>query len=857
MKKIIFIAFTLLFGELFSQPNKEISLHQNWSFRNKGDSKWLPASVPGTVHTDLIANNIIPDPFVSDNEKKVAWVENEDWLYQKTFQISKKDLANNHIELVCEGLDTYAKVYVNGSLVITADNMFRNWNTEIKKLLKEGNNKIFIEFSSAVKKGKELAKELSYTLPGDEKVFTRKAQYQYGWDWGPRLVTCGIWKNIKLNFWSDVKIRNVYYNQKILNDSIAEIEFTTEIESANNSTINLSVAENSNIKKENIVLHKGKNNIKSIYTIKNPKRWWCNGLGNPNLYLFHLKIESILYSSSSVEYHIDGLLNSGPIDKKELQIGLRTIELLQEKDSIGKSFYFKLNGIPVFMKGANFIPPDNFLSRVTKEKYQEIIQSAIDANMNMLRVWGGGTYADDEFYNECDKKGILVWQDFMFACAMYPGNNSFLENIKQEISEQTQRLRNHPSIALWCGNNEIDEGWVNWGWQKQHNYSEADSSNIWNDYTNLFQKQIPTILDSLGIDRNLYWQSSPSIGWGHKESLRQGDSHYWGVWWGMEPFENYTIKVGRFMSEYGFQGMPSKNVLKNIFENDAWTLNSEKLKVHQKHPKGFETIEEYMQRDYRKPKDFTNYVYVSKLLQAEGMKTAIEAHRRAKSPDGSGCMGTLYWQLNDCWNSVSWSSIDYSGTWKALHYQAKKSYEQILISANEENEKLNIYIINDELKTINAKLSLKLLNFKGEVLWSNSSDISIESNSSKIYFSIDKKEFEKISKNEILMSMEVVIPKALLLSSNIYYFSKPKDLKLSKPNIKCTIIDKNKFEIETDILAKDVYISIGGKDVNLSDNYFDLLPNSKKMISTNTGNKKDLRNSKIEIKTLADSYNEK
>lgn len=841
MRCFFSILFLLFLSSLFSQTNKEISLHQNWSFRKKGDSKWLPASIPGTVHTDLMANKIIPDPFISDNEKKVEWAENEDWQYYSIFTTSKKDLANNHIELVCEGLDTYAKVYINDSLVITADNMFRSWNAEIKKLLKEGKNKIFIEFSSAVKKGKELAKELSYTLPGDEKVFTRKAQYQYGWDWGPRLVTCGIWKNIKLNFWNDAEIRNVYYIQKKLNDSIAEIEFTTEIESANNSTINLSIAENSTFKKENIVLHQGKNNIKSIYSIKNPKRWWCNGLGIPNLYSFTISIEK------------NGIL----INKKEFEIGLRTIELIQEKDSIGKSFYFKLNGVPVFMKGANFIPPDNFLSRVSKEKYQEIIQSAVDANMNMLRVWGGGTYADDEFYNECDKKGILVWQDFMFACAMYPSDKLFSENVKQEIIEQTQRLRNHPSIALWCGNNEIDEGWKNWGWQKQYNYSSKDSSIIWNDYINLFQKQIPTILESLGIDKNLYWQSSPSIGWGRKESLLQGDSHYWGVWWGMEPFENYKIKVGRFMSEYGFQGMPSKNVLKNIFGNDVCAMNSYKLKVHQKHPKGFETIEEYMQRDYRMPKDFFSNVYISQLLQAEGMKTAIEAHRRAKSPDGSGCMGTLYWQLNDCWNSISWSSIDYSGTWKASHYQVKKSYEPILISANEENEKLNIYIINDELKIINAKLFLKLLNFKGEILWSNSSDISIESNSSKIYFSIDKKQFEKFSKDEILLSMEVVIPKALLVSSNIHYFSKPKDLKLSKPNIKFTIIDKNKFEIETDILAKDVYISIDGKDLNLSDNYFDLLPNSKILIRTNTGNKEDLRNSKIEIKTLVDSYNEK
>ena len=504
----------------------ERSLNNNkWEFKKTGESLCFPAKIPGTVHTDLFANGLIPDPFAGDNEKKLQWIENEDWVYRTNFNISSSEIQKGHIELKFEALDTYAKIFMNDSLVGTADNMFRIWKMNVKPFVKEGENKLTMQFTSSVRRGKELAKQLPYTLPGDEKVFTRKAQYQYGWDWGPRFVTCGI-GDVKLVSWNKARISQIQSHQELKGDSLAELEFICTVfsDSILDTKINL-VHHTGNLFydriEKKIRLFPGENRIQIKYSIPKPELWWSNGLGAAHLYVFGF------YLSLGKN---DLLFEEVPLDFKSISIGIRTIELVQKTDSMGSSFYFKLNGVPVFMKGANYIPPDNFLNRVRITDYQSIIKNAAEANMNMLRVWGGGVYADDAFYQACDENGILVWQDFMFACAMYPGDRYFVENVSAEITDQVQGLRNHPCIALWCGNNEIDEGWKNWGWQNQYHYSFADSSKIESDYQTMFEKQIKNILLKEDPGRP-YWPSSPSIGWGHGESLKQGDSHYWGIWW--------------------------------------------------------------------------------------------------------------------------------------------------------------------------------------------------------------------------------------------------------------------------------------------------------------------------------------
>lgn len=815
---LIFICYSVLGQTSYRNLSSE-----NWTFNKQGETKKNKATIPGTVHTDLFANQLIPDPFFGANEKQLQWIENENWEYETTFSLSEKEISNENIELEFEGLDTYATVYLNGKIVLEANNMFRKWIISAKNHLKKGKNHLKIVFQSAVQKGKEEAEKLSYTLPEKERVFGRKAQYQFGWDWGPRFVTAGIWKKVQLKFWNSAKIENIKYSQVELNDLKAILEFTIEIRVLEVKTIQLKINE----KSETFHLKKGKNKVKMHYEISNPKRWWCNGLGFPHQYEFHFSLEQ----------------NRKIIDNKELKIGLRTIELVQDKDTFGISFYFKLNGKPVFMKGANYIPQDSFIPKQTPSSYYELVQNARKANINMLRVWGGGVYADDEFYNACDANGILVWQDFMFACAMYPGDEQFVENIKHEVIDNVNRLQNHPSIALWCGNNEIDEGWHNWGWQKQFKYSQADSTKIWNDYKKVFHEVIPETLDSLlSNEKNLYWPSSPSIGWGKKESLTQGDSHYWGVWWGKEPFEMYKKKVGRFMSEYGFQGMPNMETLKKVLTKEDFNFTSEAFKNHQKHPTGFETINEYMARDFPVPTSMEKYNYVSQLLQAHGMKTAIEAHRLAKPY----CMGSLYWQLNDCWPVTSWSTLDYYGNWKAAHYQVKESFAPILLAVTENEDGFSIIGSNDNLEAISGTLAVKLIDFSGKELWSATKECTLDVEKSTNCLQISNAELPKFEKEKTALILEFNSNQKKVVTH--HYFVKPKELQLEKPTIELKIVGETLIELKTNTLAKNVYLQ--ANSAFFEENYFDLIPGFPKIIKTQKPTQE------IKVMSLFDVMNE-
>ncbi|WP_454046354.1 beta-mannosidase [Chryseobacterium sp. Marseille-Q8038] len=803
MNRTILFAFLFTQNILSAQFSQRNLSSENWQFRNSKDQNWLPAKVPGTVHLDLISNKIIPDPFKDENEKKVQWVENEDWDYQTQFMISSQELKNDNIDLVFNGLDTFSEIYLNGKLLKKTDNMFRKWNIPVKKYLKAGNNIVQVKFQSAVNTGKELAKKVPFTMPESPRSFVRKAQYQFGWDWGPRLVTAGIWKDVQLEFWNNAKIITVKDIQNTTSKAINDLRFDVEIyaENAGDYTLDLNKIH------QKIVLKKGINTISVPYETKGMKLWQPNGRGEANLYDFEVKL-------SKDQKNIDG---------KNIRIGLRTVELVQEKDEKGKSFYFKVNGQPLYIKGTNWIPGDSFSPRMTKEKYQKLIKDTNDANMNMIRIWGGGIYEDDEFYKACDENGILVWQDFMFAGSFYPADEAFLNNVKEEVRDQVNRLQNHPSIALWCGNNEIDEAIVNWGYQKQFKYSKDDSLQVWKDYKKLFHDVIPNALsENLKSDKNIYWPSSPSIGWGHKESLTEGDSHYWGVWWGEQPFEIYNEKVGRFMSEYGFQGTPSLETTKSMFSGTPeLNLQNPTIKAHEKHARGWDIMNEYLKRDYKIPTDFVQYNYVSQLLQARGMQIAIEAHRRAKPYN----MGTLYWQLNDCWPVVSWSSIDYLGNWKAFHYQAKRSFEPVLVSIAETDKSYDVYLISDLMNTLKLDTKFELIDFKGKTLWKSTQSDDINADVSKKIRSISKSKLAQFDLSGVVLKISSDKDTTF---EKLFFFNKPKDLKLSKPEIKIRKISPTEIEISTDILAKDVYL-IG--DTHFSDNFFDLLPGTSKRIT--------------------------
>jgi len=818
---LIIISFNL---SCYKNPDSERvifeRLQSQWKFKNKKSDKWYSAKVPGTVHTDLYNNSLIPDPFYGINENKLQWIENENWEYQTKFDLPDKIFNKKHIELVFKGLDTYAEVRLNDSLILSADNMFRTWKADCKGFIKKKNNTLNILFQSPLKENIPKFKNLPYQLPaGNDRsevkvsVFARKAPYHFGWDWGPRFVTSGIWRPVQIEAWESTRITDFQIYQISLSDRCAELKAVADVQSDAGGEFILKLLNgNKTIVKHKVILHRGENILSEIFKIKNPKLWWTNGLGEPHLYKFSVVL----------------LQKGSTIDKKSTGFGIRTVEIVQKPDSAGKSFYFKINGVPVFMKGANYIPQDSFLPRVTKERYEKIISSAKDANMNMLRVWGGGIYENDIFYDLCDENGILVWQDFMFSCSMYPGDDEFLSNVKKEAEENVKRLRNHPSIALWCGNNEMQVAWERWGYQKVFGYSKSDSAKIYNEYLKIFHGILPDVVNSLDPGR-FYWPSSPNSapsGW--DEEARSGDFHYWGVWWGKEPFSAYEKYVGRFVSEYGFQSMPSYYTIRSFADSSSCYMVSPVLKSHNKHPVGFETIDQYMKRDFKVPENFRDYITASQILQAEGMKTAIEAYRRAMPY----CMGSLYWQLDDCWPVVSWSSIDYFGRWKAFHYYLKKLYAPVLVSAVYKDGKLEVYLVSDISENRDVKLKIKLMDFFGKELWYHEEYVSMPANTSKVVFSREFKDFHRFDKKKTFLSLKVEQNKKVLTENNLF-FARTKDIDFPEPKFEYKTIKRTgKFcvEIKSEVFVKYVVIDYPEDKGVFSDNYFYLLPGEKKII---------------------------
>ena len=756
-----------------------------------------------------MAAGLIPDPFYGTNEDSLQWIELEDWEYRTTFTAGEELLGWQRIDLILEGLDTYAGVYLNDSLLLESDNMFREWRIDCAGLIREGVNDLRVLFHSPVREVEEKWSRLGYGLPGGPRVLTRKAAYHYGWDWGPRFVTSGIWRPARLEAWSDSRIESMRIIQRGIFEREATLTAVIEIESTTKRNVDIDLylykPQRNGLKdivKTNIWLPSGRKTVEIDFELFRPKLWWPNGLGDQNLHTI-----------------VARLRDPAPLDESRAMIGLRTVELVTEPDSVGESFYFKVNGVPLFAKGANWIPMDSFTPRVGRDSYGRILKDVAASGMNMLRVWGGGIYEEEIFYDLCDSLGILVWQDFMFACAMYPGGEGFLENVEVEASKNVKRLGNHPCIAIWCGNNENDEGWRNWGWQRQYGYSQDDSVRIWRDYEALFHELLPRIVSEQDGTRE-YWPSSPKFGRADPRSLTEGDSHYWGVWHDAEPFEVFSERIPRFMSEFGFQSFPPMRTIEHFAGPADRRIDSDVMHSHQKHPRGNELIKTYMERVFRPPKDFESFVYLSQLLQAEGIGYAIEAHRRAKPY----CMGTLYWQLNDCWPVASWSGIDYYGNWKALQYRVRKSYSEILISPFVRDGRLHISVVSDVQKPAIAILRMNFMRFDGEPILQAEVGFNIDPHRSVECFGA---RLENLlggnDPRDIVLEMELVCG-GEVVTTRLFYFVPPKELALEKPSVTVSTERKeNGYDIllSTDTLAKNVFLDLGG---TLSDNYFDLLP---------------------------------
>jgi beta-mannosidase len=819
-----------------------IPLQSGWRFREAGKDAWHNATVPGCVHTDLLNNRLIEDPFYRDNEQKLQWIGKTDWEYQTTFNATPELLSHRHVELVFDGLDTYANVFLNDTPLLNADNMFRTWRVDCKRALRAGVNTLRVRFRSPINEILPSMAKLSYQLPSPndqgEKTYpyTRKAAYHFGWDWGPRFVTSGIWKPLFLEAWDDARINDLHILQKQVSNEAASL--TAEVEVTSDAGLDVTVIVDNLTSKavaaqKRVKLAPGENRVPLDFVIQRPALWWPNGLGPHPLYNFRARV----------------LVNGRLSDQALTRTGLRSLELRQQPDQGGKSFEFIINGVPVFAKGGNWIPADSFPTRVRKDKYRYLLESVRDTNMNMLRVWGGGIYESDDFYNLCDEMGILVWQDFMFAGSMYPGSPEFLENVRAEAVDNVRRLRNHPSIVIWVGNNEIDTAWRNWGWRQNL------PASLWDDYQKIFHGILPEVCATLDPSRP-YWPSSPFGGLeDDPDSLKSGDTHFWRVWHFAEPFSDYEKQSPRFMSEFGFQSFPQIETVNSYTLPEDRDIQSPVMMAHQRHPRGNQLIREYMLREYPQPKDFESFLYVSQVLQAEGIKVGAEHFRRIRPRN----MGSLYWQVDDCWPVASWSSIDYYGRWKALQYYARKFYNDLLISPHAEDGNLNFYIVSDRMKATNAQVNVQLLDFDGRVLMNTSRAVALPPLQSKSYLSIPISALlEGRDKKNIMLSCALVAD-GKTVSDNEYFFEPYKNLSLSTPQISTDVVSAQrgfKITLTSDKFAKAVYLSLAGADGFFSDNYFDLLPGKKLEVlfrSRASLTLNDFRN-RLKVRSMRDAF---
>ncbi len=865
---LLLLLFTQLCLAQKGSNMKILELREGWQFRQANLGNWMPAGVPGSIHTALMANGVIEDPFYRTNEKELQWIDKNNWEYRTTFRAGGEWLEQDRLVLEFLGLDTYADVYLNGELILRADNFHRAWEVEVKGKIRKGENELYLYFHSPTQMGLEKLNAHGYGLPavndqsenggmGDKRVsiFVRKPGYHFGWDWGPRLVTSGIWRPVRLKGWREARLADVYFHQVNVNEKQAEAEVEVEVEAARPVAPAYREAEagllsvfwkDSLLASRPVSLAPGKQTVAIPLTFRNPRLWWTKDLGEPFLYELSVVLES----------------GGRELSRQEKRIGLRHIRVVQEPDAKGESFYVELNGHPVFCKGANYIPNDVFLDRVDTAWYREIVQAAADANMNMLRVWGGGIYEDDLFYGLCDEQGILIWQDFMFACSMYPWDEAFLESVRQEAIYNIRRLRNHACIALWCGNNEIDVAWSEynerggWGWKRQ--YSPEQRKAIWRGYERLFHELLPREV-AAHHPGAFYWPSSPYAGEGKHASYNSssGDIHYWGVWHGEHPFSDFRKYVGRFMSEYGFQSFPEFRAVQQYTLPEDWDIESEVMAAHQRSGIGNLRIRSYMKGHYVLPEDFSHFLYVGQLLQAESIKMAIEAHRGAKPY----CMGTLYWQLNDCWPVASWAGMDYYRNWKALHYFVRDAFKKDVLTFEGDGDRINVRICSGRKAPAEAELRLEVRDFDGALLWYENTAARLSPDSALLAAALPADILQGLGDKRQMYLRGRLLEGGQLLHENLYYFAPPKDLALPEnPGIevklKATGIGSYEIRLRAGKLAKNVFLEFDEAEGFFSDNYFDLQPGEEKVIAFREKKmgENPLLAEQLKIVSLVDTY---
>ena len=832
------------------------NLHEGWKFRQARLTNWYPATVPGVVHTDLLQNKIIEDPFFRLNERGLQWIDKEDWVYETCFTLAADMMRKENMELVFEGLDTYADVYLNDECILKADNMFRCWSIPVRQYIREENNILKVYFHSPVKIDVPKWDALPYQYPASNdqsengglfnkkiSIFARKAGYHYGWDWGPRLVTSGIWRPVYIRAWSDLRINDVFIEQKEVGAGRAVIAGHVELDAdkdMNGVLVTITDEVTGRVLGEwQADLKRGTNRVTVDFVLHKPKLWWSNGLGEPFLYRFRTDI----------------IAGGELLDSKTERVGIRSLKVVHQPDKDGHTFYIELNGRPVFAKGANYIPSDNFLPRVTPENYKRTILDAAGVNMNMLRVWGGGIYENDVFYDLCDEHGIMIWQDFMFACSMYPAEGALLDNIHQEAVDNVKRLRNHACIALWCGNNECQDAWLGWGWKceiERQNKEYADK--IWAQYRQQYHVTLPGVVREYAPG-TFYWPSSPFAFEGEMSGTTDGDRHYWSVWHGKAPISDYDSEKSRFFSEYGFQSFPEFESVKRYAPYpEDWDIRSEVMMSHQRggdHANGL--IETYLLNEYKKPRDFRAFLYMNHVLQGDAIKTAIESHRRQMPYN----MGTLFWQHNDCWPVASWASRDYYGRWKAQHYYTRKAYDDILISSVVEGDDLKVYAVSDRLENTSGQLQLQVCQFDGTVVHHWGKSVGISGNDSRVCFSAPlAKLLEGADRGTVYVRVDYTDKSGRVYHNN-YCLGKQKDMDYPKVDLQTEVRSiEGGYEVmvSADKFARAVCLSVADNESVYSDNYFDVQPKSSVQVQVRTRLSAEAFNGSLRLTCLNNEF---
>lgn len=846
---LLFAGFHIAQAQPRPTQNAVLALDHGWQFRQMTDmpqdanAGWLPATVPGDVHLDLLANKKIDDPFYRDNESKLQWIQDASWEYRESFEVTAALLARANVDLVFDGLDGPARVYLNDKQVLTGTDSFRVWRVPAKALLHPGTNQLRVVFPSPVK----TATEIAATDPWDAKTGTapktylRKPAYEYGWDWGPTFVTSGIWKPARLEAWDKVRVADFAVRQRDVTKEVAHVDAEVEVAASTESTtqvsVNYEIGGKQVAQSRTVTVHPGTNLIDIPVEIRQPRLWYPAGYGNQPLYEFTARIGS----------------GAATADERVVKTGLRSIVLDRHPDQWGRSFQLIVNGIPVFAKGADVIPFDSFPNRVTTAQYRRILESARDANMNMIRHWGGGYYESDEFYEICDELGLMVWQDFMFGNDWQPGAYSFKENIEAEAEDQVRRLRNHPSIVVWCGNNETEEA-LNWG--DRGKLPLEVKFQMWQDYLTVFSGILNRVVEKLDA-QTPYWPSSPSADYETlSDKYQSGDAHIWDVWHGRVPFSTYETHHARFVTEYGFQSFPEMRTIESFTQpEDRTNIFTPVMLAHQKNNEGNSIIHVYLLKDYPEPKDFASFLYASQVLQAEGIKIGAEHFRRSRPET----MGSIFWQLNDCWPVASWSSIDYYGRWKALQYYARRFYAPVLVSPHLENGAVKVYIVSDKTTPQAATLRVRLMDFDGKVLLEEKQDLSVDSLASKVYMEWPLVKLAQAGGTDTTRVFVVaeLTAGAEKLSRNLIYLAPTKEVHLEPTHLDVEATGTNGHyvvRVSSPVLARDVYLSFGELDAQVSDNYFDLLPGEKTEIQVTSSASLDVLKASLKVISLTDAF---